>query len=411
MPDVLALHLHGRRIATVTRLVGDRNLFAFDEAYAQDSARPTLSLSFKDTLGELIVVPRTTQTRLPPFLANLLPEGTLRDFLARRAGVDPVREFFLLRALGADLPGALSVVALSSADAATTPPEEEPPTRSRLAAARRARPVLRFSLAGVQLKFSALPQGRRGLTIPADGVGGSWIVKLPSPRFDAMPENEFAMMDLAALVGMNVPPIRLIAPRDIEGLPAGIARPQDKALAIERFDRRADGSAVHMEDFAQVFGVYPERKYDRGNLRSIARVLAAETGEDDVAEFVRRLVFNALIGNADMHLKNWSLLYPDRRRAQLAPAYDFLSTIAWLPDPEAALNVSRTKRFDELDEAELVHLADKALLPRKPVLDTASQTVALFHQHWRAQKKHLPLSRKAVAAIDAHLRTIPLTRK
>jgi serine/threonine-protein kinase HipA len=45
-------------------------------------------------------------------------------------------------------------------------------------------------------------------------------------------------------------------------------------------------------------------------------------------EFLRRLVFNALIGNADMHLKNWSLIYPARRRAALAPAYDFVSTVA-----------------------------------------------------------------------------------
>ena len=54
-------------------------------------------------------------------------------------------------------------------------------------------------------------------------------------------------------------------------------------------------------------------------------------------EFLRRFVFNALIGNADMHLKNWSLIYPDRRAAMLAPAYDFVSTIAYLPDDRLAL--------------------------------------------------------------------------
>lgn len=56
---------------------------------------------------------------------------------------------------------------------------------------------------------------------------------------------------------------------------------------------------------------------------------------------------SALIGNADMHLKNWSLVYPDRRHAALAPAYHFLSTIPCLPDENAALSFSRTKRFDE----------------------------------------------------------------
>jgi serine/threonine-protein kinase HipA len=55
-----------------------------------------------------------------------------------------------------------------------------------------------------------------------------------------------------------------------------------------------------------------ERKYERASYRNIAEVLWAETGEAGIVEFIRRLVFNALIGNADMHLKNWSLIYPDR---------------------------------------------------------------------------------------------------
>jgi HipA-like protein len=72
-------------------------------------ATSTLSLSFKDALGSLITDVRPTQTRLPVFFANLLPEGTMRDYLAARASVKPEREFFLLAALGRDLPGALEI--------------------------------------------------------------------------------------------------------------------------------------------------------------------------------------------------------------------------------------------------------------------------------------------------------------
>ena len=61
--------------------------------------------------------------------------------------------------------------------------------------------VLRFSLAGVQLKFSAVMEASGGLTIPAGGMGGSWIVKLPSARFAAVPENEFAMLGSRAPCG------------------------------------------------------------------------------------------------------------------------------------------------------------------------------------------------------------------
>jgi serine/threonine-protein kinase HipA len=109
-----------------------------------------------------------------------------------------------------------------------------------------------------------------------------------------------------------------------------------------------------------------------------------------------------------MHLKNWSVIYPDRRTAALAPAYDFVSTIAYIPDSKAALNVSRTKRFDEFTKDELSHLAAGARLPEKLVLDTARETVALFHEHWQAEKVNLPLSADAVKAIDAHVAKVPI---
>mgnify|MGYP006429708259 CR=1 FL=1 len=69
--------------------------------------------------------------------------------------------------------------------------------------------------------------------------------------------------------------------------------------AICRFDRTRDGARVHVEDFAQVFGVLPDAKYGRASYRNVAEVLGIETSEADVAEFVRRLVFNVLIGNQD----------------------------------------------------------------------------------------------------------------
>ena len=92
----------------------------------------------------------------------------------------------------------------------------------------------------------------------------------------------------------------------------------------------------------------------------------------------------------------------------MAPAYDFVSTIAYIPDSGAALNFSRTRRFDGYSKDELAHLAAKALLPEKLVLDTARETVALFHQHWNAEKANLPLSVDVIKAIEDHLKIIPL---
>ena len=399
---VLDVLLHGAPVGTLTHVPGDRTLFALSEDYAADEHRPVLGLGFKDRLGELITEFRPTRTRLMPFFSNLLPEGRMRTYLAARAGVSEAREFFLLWALGSDLPGAVTVVSAGGEARPLDVDDRHEPDRPGRADA------LRFSLAGVHLKFSAVEKARDGLTIPVRGVGGSWIVKLPSCQFEGVPENEFAMMALARLIGMDVPALKLVDPDAIGNLPRETGAAKGQALAIRRFDRLADGTPVHVEDFAQIFGVYPEDKYKRASARNIAGVIGAEGSDLDIAEFVRRLTFNTLIGNADMHLKNWSLIYPDRRRAALAPAYDFVSTIPYIPDHEAALGFSRTKRFDRFSEDELSHLAARARLPVKLVLDTARETVALFRQYWNAEKAHLPIGGTVVDAVEGHLETVPI---
>ncbi|WP_353886474.1 HipA domain-containing protein [uncultured Spongiibacter sp.] len=402
--SVLDVLLYGEPIATLTRVDGDRNLFAFNEEYIAEARRPTLSLGFKDHYGELLTEFRPYQTRLMPFFSNLLPEERMRDYLAERAGVNPEREFFLLWALGRDLPGAVTV---RPADGEDWPPEASDSIEEAESQANEEK-MLRFSLAGVQLKFSALQGASGGLTIPAKGVGGGWIVKLPSDKYLGVPENEYSMMTLARMLGMNVPTVDLVNIDEIGGLPNEVSALSGKAFVIERFDRLSDGSAVHMEDFAQIFGVYPRDKYKKASAANIAKVIAIESDHEDVREFIRRLTFNTLIGNADMHLKNWSVYYPDRRIARLAPAYDFLSTIPYLPDNGAALKFSRTRRFDEFNEEELAHLAGRAGIPKALALDVAKETTALFHQYWQVEKNHLPIYQEAVAEIDRHLALLPI---
>ena len=402
--SVLEVLLYGEPIGTLTRVEGDRSLFAFNEEYIADGNRLVLGLGFKDNVGELLTEFRPYQTQVMPFFSNLLPEERLRDYLAERAGVNPEREFLLLWVLGDDLPGAVTV---RPADGEKWPPEAGEPLDEN-AVRLRDEKALRFSLAGVQLKFSAVTGASGGLTIPAKGVGGSWIVKLPSGKYQGVPENEFSMMTLARKIGMNVPALELVDIAGIGGLPKDVAAMEGQALAIERFDRLGDGSSVHIEDFAQIFSIYPKDKYKKAGMFNIASVIAAESDDTDIREFIRRLVFNTLIGNADMHIKNWSVYYPDRRIARLAPAYDFVSTIACLPDTEAALTAGRSKRFDRFDEDELVYLADRVGLAKALVLDTARETVELFHQHWAAEKNYLPLCPDVVSTIDKHLQTVPL---
>ena len=407
MPDVsvLEVHLHGRKIATLTHVGGDRTLFAFTDEYIHNQNRSLLGLGFKDPLGQLVTNFNPTQTKLIPWFSNLLPEGPLRHYLAERARVKSVREFFLLWILGQDLPGAIVV---QPADG-----EELPPTAPHSSdhGEEFHEKALRFSLAGVQLKFSVIEKTHKGPTIPVRGVGGNRILKLPSRQFNALPENEYSMMELARAVGIDIPRVELIKVDSIENLPHGVGTIGTHAFVIDRFDRTTDGNLVHIEDFAQIFGVYPDDKYDKASIRNIASVIGVEGQQADIEELIRRLVFNVLIGNADMHLKNWSLIYHDKQNASLAPAYDFVSTIFYIPDESFALKFSRTKRFAEFSRNELSHLANKARLPEKLVLDVATETVVKFHEVWRAEKNNLALTNDMIRVIDKHLSRMPIAAR
>ena len=398
--QVLEVRLGETVVGTLARLENDATIFAFDPAYVADINRPTLSLGFKGRDGNLVENIRPTRVRLPPFFSNLLPEGHLRQYLAAQGGIHPEREFFLLWLLGADLPGAVEVNAIDGA----LPPRDNGQDQGDHG---RDRP-LRFSLAGVQLKFSAIMETDGGLTLPIGGVGGDWIAKLPSRRFEAVPETEYAMMTLAAAVGIDVPEVRLVPTSEIGNLPDNLPEAFGQTLAIRRFDRTETGKRIHIEDFAQVFNLYPADKYGKASYGNIAEVLWAETGEAGAVEFVRRLVFSALIGNGDAHLKNWSLIYPDGRTTHLAPAYDLVGTIAYMPDEHFALSFAGTKSFIEIDVDHFRKFAEKAGLPVRAVLKTATETAQAVRDHWPTHEPLRMVPEKIRQAIESHMKTVPL---
>lgn len=412
--NALAVDLNGRRVGIINRLAGDQHIFSFEQEYLDDvEHRPTLSLSFKGSTGRLISRVRPISRRVPPFFSNLLPEGHLRAYLAERAGVKTEREFFLLAALGADLPGAVTVAPLAADGHALQDAELNQPDGE----GDRQEGILRFSLAGVQLKFSAVMESSGGLTIPAHGVGGSWIVKLPSSQYPAVPENEYVMLALARAVGLTVPETRLVAIRDIGGLPAevvsaawtadslgpgsGQGSGSGAALAVKRFDRTDDGGRIHMEDFAQVFGLFPDEKYGRRSYANIAAVLRAEVGESGTNEFVRRLAFSVLIGNGDMHLKNWSLLYPteaEGRKPMLSPAYDFVATLPYIPGDKLGLRFGGSQSLDEITADQVRRFAETARLAAAPLWTIVEEMVERTVEAWRGlvERDLLPRAMRGV---------------
>lgn len=395
MTDLLEVNLGNTHVGRLILTTGDRALFAFDEQYLNDENRPVLSQSFFTQAGDLIPETKTTQTKLPPFFSNLLPEGHLRTYLAKRGSIKPAREFKLIELLGEDLPGAVMIKPL---DGLADLQESDEARDSKQA-------PYRFSLAGVQLKFSALAESSGGLTIPASGVGGDWIVKLPAQNFVHVPENEWSMLHLARMIGVPVPEARLIDLKDIAGLPDLGVLSGTKALAVRRFDRAASGQRIHIEDFAQVYGIYPDHKYDKVSYANIANMIWTLTGEAGIVDFIRRLVFNIVIGNGDMHLKNWSLIYPDGQTPQLAPAYDFISTVPYIPNDRLALSMAGTKDMSAISLKHFTRLVKKAQVPEHLVLSAAKEAAQETIQAWHENKASYPLSDEIRKRVDQHIKS------
>ncbi|NII40339.1 serine/threonine-protein kinase HipA [Curtobacterium flaccumfaciens] len=369
-----AVLLYGSLIGVI-RHRGDVARFTFLDDYWDRAERPVLGLWFEDHSG---VSPQAA-LRLPPWFSNLLPEGKLRGWIARERRVAVDRELELLLQVGHDLPGAVEVVA----DAGNRPDEDWAVTEAYSAPLDDDRPW-KFSLAGVGLKFSLLRAQDR-LTIPASFEHGDWIIKMPDSEHAGVPQNEYAMMELARKVGINTPKTLLVERDDLPQLP-GAVWPQGEqfAYAIERFDRSEGGETrTHIEDFAQIRGFYPEHKYD-GSFETVSALAYRGYDIDALEEVVKRLVLNVLIGNGDAHLKNWSLIYADRQRPTLSPVYDVVSTEAYIGQGEdLGLKFGRSRAIDAVGLTSFERLERKLNSPTN-LTELARDTACRVAEHWES---------------------------
>jgi serine/threonine-protein kinase HipA len=175
---------------------------------------------------------------------------------------------------------------------------------------------------------------------------------------------------------------------------------------VQRFDRAAGGRRIHMEDFAQVFGLFPDDKYGSRSYANIAAVLWAETGDTGTYEFVRRLVFSVLIGNADMHLKNWSLLYPDGRTPVLSPAYDFVATLPYIPGDGLALTLGGSRSLSEITIEQVRRFTDTARMPLNPVWAIVRETVGRTVEAWKTLPHKDLIPAATLTVIDDQIRRV-----
>lgn len=395
MTNLLRVHLNDDPVGTLTLLPSGGVFFAFDEAYLNAASRPVLSQSFFRPSGDLIPESKSSSGKLPPFFSNLLPEGTMRTYLAQRGGIKPSNEFKLIELLGQDLAGAVILTPMEGVPVDVPSLEE--------AAANKDLHPLRFSLAGVQLKFSAIAERRGGLTIPASGMGGDWIVKLPAQNYAHVLENECAIMDLASRIGIPVPETKLLPLADISNLPEMGILAGKRALAVKRFDRAQGGKRIHIEDFAQVYNIAPDKKYEGVSYDSLAGTVWTLAGEAGLRDFIRRLTFCIVTGNGDMHLKNWSFLYEDGRTPTLAPAYDLLSTIPYIPQDGLALKLSDSKDMKLISMEHFKKLVKKAGVPEHIVLQTVRDTLDATRTAWAEHGKHYDLPADIMDSIQKYI--------
>lgn len=283
------------------------------------------------------------------FFENLLPEGEALDDVLAALQMRGASTLELLGRLGAELPGVLSLLPEEAVPRLQQDYRDLPFAElSARLAGRAATPLLvsnaqaGMSLAGAQDKLGLRfePKTRRLY----DSVGASpttHILKPDTrqPRYQPSAINEYACMKLAKALKLPVPKVWLL-------------RVPEAAYVVERYDRMLTAGHIvglHQFDGCQLLGHGPGWKYERtGGLVSLPKLVAAlralRVRGSDLLQFQHWVMFNYLIGNADAHAKNLSLLVDDKGY-RLAPFYDLLCVRAY-GDEGLALFIGDDETFE-----------------------------------------------------------------
>lgn len=184
--------------------------------------------------------------------------------------------------------------------------------------------ALSITVPGVQPKLSLgwikkeLENGHQGRLTIMDALEGNYILKPQNTQYPQMPENEHLSMKLAALFKIDIVPVNMIR------LASG-----ELCYITKRIDRNPDGSKNHLIDFLQILEL--EDKY-KGTMETLGKTIGELSANTllDKLRFFELTVFNYIIGNNDMHLKNFSMWLSDQLWT-LSPAYDLLNVKIILP--------------------------------------------------------------------------------
>jgi serine/threonine-protein kinase HipA len=387
--------------------------FVVDQSYiALGPGRPVCSLAWKSAdLAE--EGQKGTKARLlnrgdkisnagqaPIFFENLLPEGALLELIQKEFGVGAFDSFDVLRRLGHDLPGAVLAVPETGGEAPPPVRMQQDTTAGKI----------RFSLAGVQLKFSMKRNNRGAITLPMEDAAGDVILKTPSEKYPLLPEGEFAAMTLARAAGVETAEIRLVPNSEIRDIDPKYLKGGDHSLVVTRFDRGPGGTRIHTEDFAQVVGVVHDLKYDANQTMLARLVTRFVPGRGQVLQAVRRIVNDVMVGNSDSHLKNWSFSFPDEVNAVLSPAYDIVPMF-YLGDDEMALEFAGSKDPRLVDLKSFERLAKYSDVEFSAVKREVRHTVEKIFDVWPGILPNLPMPADFADRLTKRWEGLGLTRE
>lgn len=406
----LNIQLHGIDVAVIVHYAGGKNILTFNPEFVAmpEDKRPVFTLRQLRDPGYLSK-PQIRTEKISPVLSNLLPEGALRELTAKALQCHVNNEFSILAYLGSNLPGAIIAKPIKAGDIPVWALEQRLSTEPQQINVKHA--DTQFSLAGVQIKFSSAHRDGR-YHINQEFSKDMWIIKTPSTVHKGVPVNEYTCMKLAEAAGAEIPEVRLIELKELEGLP-NIKLPDEQyAYGIKRFDRNEKGR-IHTEDFAQVFGLYPRDKYQRVNYEQLGNVLYQSSSErlKDIQQMARRLLINTLLGNGDAHLKNWTLIYSDAYSPRLSPLYDVVFTSPYIENDSLALNMVRSKQWFEITMKHFEIWAEKSGAPWVAIKPHLIDVINLARKDWPDLLQELPMEAEQKAALKQHWKQLSIDFK
>lgn len=221
----------------------------------------------------------------------------------------------------------------------------------------------KMSISGVQPKI-IMELDHKTKTLQPAPSGGSFVVKPQNNIFPDLPQNEDLGMHLAALYGISVPPHGLIKAKD-----------GSFAYLIKRFDRTREDIKLAVEDFTQILET--TNKYSLSYEQIGNAILRLCTNKFlDLQRYFERLLFCWVIGNGDMHLKNFSLMTNPEGEVLLAPAYDLLSSKLVIPGEED-LAISMRGKKNKIKRKDFLEFALEQGLNQKAVENSIQRLLGL----------------------------------